>query len=64
MPLMAEVEQNPQVRAGADRSADHCSSCEHPPAAHDQVARRYCEATLRMVLTRGCICPGDPVGSR
>jgi hypothetical protein len=40
-----------QFRRDAQPAADHCSSCEHPLAAHDQVAHRYCEATLRMVLT-------------
>lgn len=38
-----------------------CDSCPHPVAAHDRVARRYCDATLRMVLPRGCICRGDLV---
>ncbi len=61
--LTANVEQNSPFRSDAQPAADHCSSCEHPLAAHDQVAHRCCEATLRMVLTRRCICRGDPAGA-
>jgi hypothetical protein len=38
-----------------------CDSCPHPPAVHDRIAERFCEATLQMALTRRCICRGDMV---
>lgn len=31
-------------------------TCGHTNAAHDVVARRYCSATIRQSLDRGCIC--------
>jgi hypothetical protein len=54
--LVAAVE--PNVEADA---TTYCSCCPHPVDRHDRVARRYCEATLHMVLTRRCICRGDMV---
>jgi hypothetical protein len=35
-----------------------CSCCAHPTANHDSIATRFCEATQRSALTRGCICRG------
>jgi hypothetical protein len=33
-----------------------CDVCGHPDTAHDDIARRYCKATLSSALSRGCIC--------
>jgi hypothetical protein len=33
-----------------------CDVCAHPVAAHDVIGRRFCDATVRGTLTRGCIC--------
>jgi hypothetical protein len=30
--------------------------CGHPESAHDAVAKRFCAATQRGSLNRGCIC--------
>jgi hypothetical protein len=45
----------------ADADADTtnvaiCSSCPHPPDAHDAIAARYCAASQSTATTRGCIC--------
>jgi hypothetical protein len=48
------------VEAPGDESV-LCESCRHPTAVHDRVARRYCDATLRMALPRRCICRADMV---
>ena len=63
---MKNLPPNVDVVAGIDASADlkaeaYCSCCPHPVGRHDQVARRYCEATMRLALTRRCICRGDMV---
>jgi hypothetical protein len=57
MPTTAlNLEPREHVEPPADENA-LCDSCPHPTALHDQVARRYCEATMRAALTRRCICP-------
>lgn len=33
-----------------------CNICTHPDAAHDDIARRYCKATMTSALSRKCIC--------
>lgn len=39
-----------------DGSVPACDACNHPDAAHDGIAHRYCKATMTNALTRGCIC--------
>jgi hypothetical protein len=34
-----------------------CDVCNHPGAAHDRIARRYCAATMANAISRTCICP-------
>lgn len=41
--------------ASSGLSADVCC-CGHQLARHDQIARRYCRATILHSLPRGCIC--------
>lgn len=38
------------------RPAAACDVCAHPAAAHDVIGQRFCDATVRGGLTRGCIC--------
>lgn len=64
--VMTSIHINVDVVAGIDPITDaeptrYCSCCPHPVDLHDQIARRYCEATLHMALTRRCICHGDMV---
>lgn len=55
-----ELNLDPQDRAEPSVEENAvCDSCPHPTPAHDRVARRYCEATMRAALTRRCICRGD-----
>ncbi len=41
----------PQPLDGAD-----CAMCPHPVARHDSGGLRFCHATLRGAIARGCIC--------
>ncbi len=36
--------------------ATTCSVCAHPLAAHDQIAVRFCNATVAGQHDRGCVC--------
>jgi hypothetical protein len=38
--------------------AQLCAACGHPSANHDATGTRYCAATQKSALTRGCICRG------
>jgi hypothetical protein len=50
--------RNPAVRQiGTYGGAMMCDVCGHARAAHDRIARRYCDATLHNALSRTCICP-------
>jgi hypothetical protein len=48
--VTVEAGTNPDTR-------DECMACGHPSDRHDRIARRYCDATISGVLTRGCVCP-------
>ena len=37
-------------------TASTTCTCGHAYAAHDVVARRYCDASITQYLDRGCIC--------
>jgi hypothetical protein len=41
----------PQPLGGAD-----CAVCPHPVARHDSIGLRFCHATLKGAIARGCIC--------
>jgi hypothetical protein len=41
----------PQPLDGAD-----CGVCPHPVARHDSMGLRFCHATLKGAIARGCIC--------
>lgn len=41
---------------GIDTVVQICNICSHPNVAHDDVARRYCKATMTSALSRNCIC--------
>jgi hypothetical protein len=40
----------------ADPLTQTCDVCAHPDIAHDDIARRFCKATMAGALSRGCIC--------
>jgi hypothetical protein len=64
---MATAEPTSQSRQRVQPPGDAgaiCDSCPHPVAIHDRIALRYCEATLRMMLPRRCICPGDAIDAK
>jgi len=42
-----------------DVLAEHCR-CGHSAAGHDHIANRYCRATAKNALLRGCICADRP----
>ena len=33
-----------------------CAACPHPVARHDSLGLRFCHATLKAAIARGCIC--------
>ena len=33
-----------------------CAVCPHPTATHDQIATRFCAATVAGSFSRGCVC--------
>jgi hypothetical protein len=33
-----------------------CDACPHPRAGHDAIAARFCSATARGAIARGCVC--------
>ncbi len=33
--------------------------CGHPTVDHDRIAARYCAATVRGHLSRGCVCVAE-----
>jgi hypothetical protein len=33
-----------------------CDACRHPVVDHDAIALRFCRATLRAAIVRGCLC--------
>jgi hypothetical protein len=37
-----------------------CSACAHPWGEHDQIAARYCAATIVGHHERGCVCTARP----
>jgi len=54
-----KVHLDGEARAEAPVEDALCDSCRTSVAHHDYVARRYCEATLRLALPRRCICQGQ-----
>jgi len=50
-----------EVTPDSDRAATGevtagCAVCPHPGAAHDEIATRYCTATVAGKFSRGCAC--------
>lgn len=45
-----------QLTATNPVAAEACYICIHPDATHDDIARRYCRATMTNALSRKCIC--------
>jgi len=42
--------------AGGEVAAG-CAACPHPMTFHDQIAARFCTATIAGKFSRGCVCP-------
>nr|WP_269756651.1 RGCVC family protein [Amycolatopsis aidingensis] len=53
---------NPNVGAShiPDDEPMDCAACRHPRDLHDQIADRYCAATIAGRFSRGCVCVGKP----
>jgi hypothetical protein len=61
--LRAEPEQRfvegtaPSVEGTAPSGEEtQCDVCPHSVAGHDAISSRFCGATLKNALTRGCVC--------
>ncbi|HEY7594482.1 MAG TPA: RGCVC family protein [Actinophytocola sp.] len=39
--------------------ATGCAVCTHAWTEHDEIAARYCNATVAGKFTRGCVCTTD-----
>ena len=50
--------------ANGDLSPDEVCACGHALAEHDALASRYCQATARGGLDRGCMCASVATSSR
>ena len=44
------------AEADKTEAVTYCASCPHSQDEHDATALRYCAATFKTVLSRGCIC--------
>lgn len=44
------------TEARAEPTPVVCDVCRHELARHDELGLRFCQATMRAGLTRGCIC--------
>lgn len=42
--------------------ATGCAVCTHVWAEHDEIAARYCNATVAGKFTRGCVCTTRATG--
>ncbi|MGW0252227.1 RGCVC family protein [Nocardia goodfellowii] len=50
-----DVQTKPATNATVGEGG--CPACAHPRDAHDQISRRFCDATAASALDRGCVCP-------
>jgi hypothetical protein len=52
------VERMQQLADNAPQplEAADCAVCPHPVARHDSMGLRFCHATLKGAIARGCIC--------
>jgi hypothetical protein len=56
---MPAIEANLDVHANGE-VATGCAVCPHPWTFHDQIAARYCTATVQGKFNRGCVCTAHP----
>jgi hypothetical protein len=42
--------------AAEDMTKRACDVCPHPHADHDAIAARFCSATMKDAISRGCVC--------
>ena len=52
------VERMQELADSASQPLDgaDCAVCPHPVARHDAMGLRFCHATLKGAIARGCIC--------
>jgi hypothetical protein len=52
------VERMQELADNASQPLDGaaCAVCPHPVARHDSMGLRFCHATLKGAIARGCIC--------
>ena len=48
--------QEPADSASQPLDGADCAVCPHPVARHDAMGLRFCHATLKGAIARGCIC--------
>ena len=49
--MQEHADSAPEPLEGAN-----CAVCPHPVARHDSMGLRFCHATLKGGIARGCIC--------
>jgi len=58
---MAMTETSPNIsETRPDGQAAACSACAHSWVEHDQIATRFCAATVVGHHNRGCVCTVVP----
>jgi hypothetical protein len=56
--IRSPVERMQELADSASQPLDgaDCAVCPHPVARHDSMGLRFCHATLKGAIARGCIC--------
>lgn len=54
------TDAHPTITGPTGQAVLACSACPHPWAQHDQIAARFCAATMVGHHERGCICDVPP----
>lgn len=56
--VRSSVERMQELADNASQPLDRadCAACPHPVARHDSLGLRFCHATLKGAIARGCIC--------
>ncbi|HYQ65242.1 RGCVC family protein [Actinophytocola sp.] len=57
---MATTHTHPNTTVPGGETSLACSACAHPWAEHDQIAARFCTATMVGHHDRGCVCSVVP----
>jgi hypothetical protein len=55
--VVRDLEQAPLPDDAVEvMNKEACDVCPHPRAGHDAIAARFCSATGRGAIARGCVC--------